>query len=449
MFGPQVFEDRADAGRQLASRLSYLFGRDVVVLGLPRGGVPVAFRIAELLRAPLDVIVVRKLGVPTQPELAMGAIGEGGVRVLNPDVIRHARVDTEEMTKVEVAERAALARRAHQLRGERPAVGLTGRTAIIVDDGIATGATARAACKVARARGAGRVILAVPVAAADVVVELSRDADDVVCVRAPDVVSSVGQWYQDFSPTADDEVRDLLLRAAERTPTERWASANSPAGRDEEVTVQLSTVELPGHLTLPGGAAGLVVFVHGSGSSRRSPRNRYVASILDDAGLGTLLFDLLTPEEANTRANVFDIPLLAGRLTGVTAWVRDQPWGRDLSIGYFGASTGAGAALLAATEPHADVAAIVSRGGRPDLAGPRLVDVSVPTLLIVGALDTQVLALNRAAQAQLGGVNDIVVVPGATHLFEEPGTLTAAAHAARDWFTSHLYHLANGVLTGH
>ncbi|WP_390891447.1 dienelactone hydrolase family protein [Dactylosporangium roseum] len=214
-------------------------------------------------------------------------------------------------------------------------------------------------------------------------------------------------------------------------------------GRDEEVVISTGYLHLVGHLTLPPDASGLVLFVHGSGSSRHSPRNQYVALVLNQAGLGTLLFDLLTSEEAANRANVFDIELLAERLADVSAWAHDQPWGRDLSIGWFGASTGAGAALWAAGEPHSGVAAIVSRGGRPDLAGPRLPAVTAPTLLIVGALDTEVLALNRAARAQLRCPGDLVVVPGATHLFEEPGTLTAAARHAEAWFTTHLRHVVD------
>ncbi|MET7423692.1 hydrolase [Dactylosporangium sp. NPDC005555] len=198
-----------------------------------------------------------------------------------------------------------------------------------------------------------------------------------------------------------------------------------------------------GRLSLPPKASGLVLFAHGSGSSRHSPRNQYVALILNQAGLGTLLFDLLTPDEAASRANVFDVELIAGRLAGVTAWAHDQPWSRDLSIGWFGASTGAAAALWAASEPRAGVDAIVSRGGRPDLAGPRLPAVTAPTMLIVGAMDTQVLALNRAAQRRLRCPNELVVVPGATHLFEEPGTLTETAHHARTWFTTHLGHAAH------
>ncbi|MFG1696771.1 dienelactone hydrolase family protein [Nonomuraea sp. NPDC049309] len=194
---------------------------------------------------------------------------------------------------------------------------------------------------------------------------------------------------------------------------------------------------MTGDLVVPDAALGVVVFVHGSGSSRHSPRNRYVAGALNEGGLGTLLFDLLTPEEEFDRANVFDIELLAGRLLERTARVREQPETAGLPIGYFGASTGAAAALWAAAEPGNEVAAIVSRGGRPDLAGDRLAAVRAPTLLIVGGRDPVVVALNKEAQRRLRAENRIVVVPGATHLFEEPGALDAVADHAREWFVTH------------
>jgi putative phosphoribosyl transferase len=191
-----------------------------------------------------------------------------------------------------------------------------------------------------------------------------------------------------------------------------------------------------GHLCVPETASGIVVFAHGSGSSRHSPRNRYVAAQLNQAGFATLLFDLLTVEEELDRVNVFDIGMLAERLLYVTAWLRTQPEAADLPVGYFGASTGAGAALWAAADPTADVAAVVSRGGRPDLAGPRLGFVRAPTLLIVGGYDDVVVELNRQAQAQLVCQNRLEIVPGATHLFEEPGALERVAALAVDWFAS-------------
>ena len=215
-------------------------------------------------------------------------------------------------------------------------------------------------------------------------------------------------------------------------------STADPPARSEEVQPSAGAVRLAGYLTVPEDAPGIVVFVHGSGSSRHSPRNRHVASVLNDAGLGTLLFDLLTPEEELDRANVFDIGLLAGRLGEVTRWLRAQPRAAQAALGYFGASTGAAAALWAAAEPGAGIAAVVSRSGRPDLARPRLAAVTAPTLLIAGGRDDVVLDLNRRAQAELRCENHLAVVPGATHLFEEPGTLDAAAGLARSWFISHL-----------
>ena len=200
-----------------------------------------------------------------------------------------------------------------------------------------------------------------------------------------------------------------------------------------------------GDLTVPEQAPGIVLFAHGSGSSRHSPRNQYAASILNQAGLGTLLFGLLTPGEERDRANVFDIGLLARRLTEVTSWLPTQPRAACAAVGYFGASTGAAAALWAAAEPGSDIAAVVSRGGRPDLARPRLAAVTAPTLLIVGGHDDVVLDLNRRAQAELRCENHLAVIPSATHLFEEPGTLDAAARLARDWFLHHFTHTPDPV----
>ena len=417
------FVNRVDAGRRLADRLRHLRGTEVTVLGLPRGGVPVAEQIALALHAPLDLIVVRKLGVPLRPELAAGAIGEGGVRVLNPEVVAGYRLTAHDLDLVETRERAELVRRIALVRRSHPRLSLIDRTAIVVDDGLATGATARAACQVARAHGAARVVLAVPVAPPTWIDDLGDIADEYVCIETPSRFSAVDQAYADFGPTDDDEVLRCLDRAA---------------GRGWDFEVPAAGVRLEGHLSLPPGATGMVVFVHGSGSSRHSPRNQLVATMFNDAGLGTVLFDLLTPDEADDRTNVFDIELLALRLGDVTRWLHGRFVDLPLSIGYFGASTGAAAALTAAARPGSDIAAIVSRGGRPDLAHHHLDAVPSPTLLIVGGLDTVVLDLNRRAAAQMHCEHRLDVVPGATHLFEEPGTLHQAALLASQWFVTHL-----------
>lgn len=466
------FRDRRDAGRRLAACLAHLRAERPVVLGLPRGGVPVAAEVAAALDAPLDVILVRKLGVPYQPELAMGAIGEDGVRVLNRELIARAGITDAEVARVEAAERVELERRARRFRADRPAAPLAGRTVVIVDDGLATGATARAAIQVARAHGAQRVVLAVPVAPPDTVGELETEADEVVVVLTPSHFYAIGEWYDDFSQTPDAEVIAALEEAHRRTGTveephpgpptmdaERGGQASPGSGAspvvhetvddpegppsrpvtevDAEVGVPAEDLLLPGHLHLPAGALGVVAFAHGSGSSRHSPRNRLVAARLHAAGLGTLLFDLLTPAEAADRRAVFDLPLLAARLEAATRWLAG-PAGAGLPVGAFGASTGAAAALWASTAPASPIRAVVSRGGRPDLAAARLSRVRVPTLLIVGGADPVVLELNEEAARLLGGPHRLEVVPGAGHLFEEPGALETVAGLAADWFRRHL-----------
>ena len=207
---------------------------------------------------------------------------------------------------------------------------------------------------------------------------------------------------------------------------------------EQTVRIELETVTLDGVLGLPEQAKGVVIFAHGSGSSRLSPRNTYVARVLQQSGIGTLLFDLLTGAEDRDYAQRFDIGLLVERLVGATRWLKGRPELHGVTLGYFGASTGAAAALQGAALLGEAVKAVVSRGGRPDLAMPYLGKVAAPTLLIVGELDWEVLQLNRQALAQLNVGKELAVVPGATHLFEEPGTLEEVARLAKTWFIRHL-----------
>ncbi|MFC9324495.1 phosphoribosyltransferase family protein [Kitasatospora sp. NPDC057015] len=440
------FTDRTDAGRQLAARLDHLRGAPVVVVALPRGGVPVGAEVAEALGAPLDICVIRKLGVPSQPELGMGAIGEDGARVINEQVVRMAGVSPAQSAEVERLERAELRRRVERYRGGRAAVDLRGRTVVVVDDGVATGSTARTACDIVRARGAGRVVLAVPVAPRDWISRLGDAADELVCVAMPSPFFAIGEFYQDFTQTEDAEVLRCLARFAGREaaaagsagPAATGSGGTAPEAVDREVTVPVDGGRLGGRLTVPAGAAGVVVFAHGSGSSRHSPRNRFVAEVLNRAGLATLLFDLLTEAEEPDRHKVFDVRLLGGRLAAVTDRLVGGHWAPGLPVGYFGASTGAAAALWAAAQDGARAGAVVSRGGRPDLAGSWLGRVEAPTLLIVGGRDQVVIELNEQARERLRCPSELAVVPHATHLFEEPGTLEAAAGLARDWFLRYL-----------
>lgn len=226
--GPMMFEDRVDAGKKLATRLNHLKNESLVVLGLPRGGVPVAYQVARELDAPLDVIVVRKLGVPFQPELAMGSIGEGGVLIRNSEILGRTGVSEREFSAVEEKERNELDRRVHRFRANRPRIDLEGRTAVIIDDGIATGSTALAACQVARAQGAARVVLAVPVAPPDWKTRFDGYADELISLETPEPFWAIGQFYDNFNQTSDDEVLSYLQRSyLQRSHLERSAQSNT------------------------------------------------------------------------------------------------------------------------------------------------------------------------------------------------------------------------------
>ncbi len=427
-----MFRDRIDAGQQLARRLQHV-PADAIVVGLPRGGVPVAAEVARALGLELDVIVVRKLGVPWLPEVAFGAIGEGGVCVIDREVVEMAGLSEVAVAEVLRAEEAELRRRAERFRRGGRRLSLAGREVVVVDDGIATGSTARAACQVAHASGARRIVLAAPVAPPDWTDRLGGVADELVCVETPADYFAVGQCYRDFRPTTDEEVVACLRDLS-------GAAAADPPPRDREVTIALGDTSLHGQLTVPDDAVGAVIFAHGSGSSRFSSRNRFVATRLNQAGFATLLFDLLTVDEERKRTNVFDVALLAERLRGATEWARTQPELEGLPVGYFGASTGAAAALGVAASHPGTVSAVFSRGGRPDLAGTSLRSVRVPVLLVVGSRDPTVLELNRLAMRDMGDVAELAVVPGASHLFDEPGTLEFVAELAASWFGVHLLH---------
>ncbi len=441
-----LFGDRREAGRKLAEALAPLRDEQPIVLALPRGGVPVGYEVAGALDVPLDVVLVRKIGAPTQPEYGIGAIAEGGVRVVRPRDVEATGTSEEELEEIIAREQAELERRARAYRGERPPLPVEGRTVILVDDGIATGGTAVAAARTLKARGAGRVVLAVPVAPPRSEVRLADEFDEVICLEEPQAFYAIGQFYVDFDEVSDEEVVELL--SAGPSPAAAAAADDPPtAVRGLEIEAEPGLL-LPGELRLPDPVGGLVIFAHGSGSSRLSPRNRRVAEALNDRGLATLLFDLLSEEEAGDRAKVFDIELLAERLIAATRWAQTHELVAEIPLGYFGASTGAAAALCAAAELSDDIGAVVSRGGRPDLANGELAEVGAPTLLIVGGADWQVLELNELAARQLRCEHELAIVPHATHLFEEPGALERVSELASRWFLAHLARDASGSERG-
>jgi putative phosphoribosyl transferase len=421
------FIDRADAGRQLAAELMHLAPDQPVILGLTRGGIPVAARVAEALGAPLDMLVVSKVGAPGQPELGLGAVAEGGIQVMDLVLGERVGLGPDELPRLMRSQGRVLDERVAALRRTHPRMALDGRVAIVVDDGLATGSTAHAAVRSAYRAGAARVIIAVPVGSPDAVQRMRSVADDVVCLATPHPFVAVGRYYDHFDQVDDAVALGLL-------PSRSHPLSDEPA----EVRIHAGETYLTGDLAVPLTAEQLVIFAHGSGSSRLSPRNRRVAQGLRDGGIATLLLDLLTEDEARDRRAVFDIDLLADRLEATLAWTRMDPRTHHLRLGLFGASTGAAAALVAAARCPDLVGSVVSRGGRPDLARTWLPIVKAPTLLIVGGDDVEVLRLNREALTRLHCPCALEVVPGAGHLFEEPGALDHVMVRARDWFARSL-----------
>ncbi len=420
------FANRREAGRMLAHELDQsgtLAGLDerIVVIGLARGGVEVAAEVAAALHAPLDALAVRKVGHPWQPEYGIGAVAPGGIEYVRS----HDGLTDEEVAHAVRAAAVSAAALDAALHTQSAPVDVEGATCVLVDDGLATGGTMVAAVRWARARRARQVIVAVPVGALGTLVSLEHDddVDEVVTLFTPSDFGAVAFWYEDFRQVTNEDV------------VEQLASSEVRCVESADV-IPVDGIQLVADVTAPAHASGWVVFAHGSGSSRLSPRNVSVAASLNRAGIATLLFDLLTYDEEADRQNVFDVELLAQRLVVATRWLSARPAACGLPIGYFGASTGAAAALLAAAELGDEIAAVVSRGGRPDLARNRLADVRAPTLLIVGGADRVVLDLNEGAAAKLTCPSVLEVVPGATHLFEEPGALERVAELAIEWFTT-------------
>jgi len=428
----RVYEDREEAGRRLGLLLEHHRGSRPVVLALPRGGVPVAAEVARALGAPLDVLVCRKIGAPGMPEYAVGAVAEGGVIVVAAEAAREVGLPDEEVRASAAREQAEVERRVRLYRGARPIADLSGRTAIVVDDGVATGCTARAAAAAARRLGAARVVLAAPVASPGARDALAREADEVVFAECPEGFFAVGAWYHDFRQTTDEEVVACLARArGGGDPPRTGAPAGAP--EEQEVSVRAEGLEFAGTAGVPPGAKGVVLFSHGSASSRRNTRDRYLARRLRDRGFATLLMDLEAPEDAEESVV---LGRRARRLIAAARWLAGRPDTARLPAGIFGSSSGAAAALAAALEPGC-FSAVVCRGGRPDLAGEGVLRrVRVPTLLIVGSRDEQVLRLNEQALGLLQCRHSLAVIPGAGHAFTEPGALDAAARLGAGWFDS-------------
>jgi len=438
----RIFRDRKEAGHLLAERVKLLPKEDLekaLILALPRGGVVVGSEVSAALKLPLEVLVVRKIGHPLQPEYGIGAIAEGGFYWIDPDAIGISWLPKAQLDALIEKEKLEIERRVNYYRKGQAPPSLAEKVVIIVDDGVATGVTARVAASYAKAKAAAKVILAAPACSESTAkaMRLKSEFDDVICLIESSAFLAVGLYFQDFEQVSDEEVVQLLSQA--RTNQLSKESQASLKIQKQVVIPNEAGSETPGLLDVPKDPKGIVIFAHGSGSGRLSPRNQQVAKDLNQAGIATLLFDLLTDEESQNRNHIFNIPLLAKRLISATLWTKQQDFGKDLAISYFGASTGAGAALAAAADLKDQISAVVSRGGRPDLAMDRLKDVHAPTLLLVGDRDSFVISLNQMALKQLER-GHLILIPGATHLFEEPGTLEQVSEHAKQWFLKYFSH---------
>lgn len=409
------FRNRREAGHLLAQRLKSLASPDLIVAGLPRGGIVVAYEVARELGASLDTVVVRKVGHPSQPEYAIGAVAEDGV--LESDLRQTGLIQDSTLQRLAQREADRAVRLAASLREGGSAESFEGKTVLLVDDGLATGHTMRAAIGRARRLGAERVIVAVPVASPEGLSAVRPLADEVVSLVTPSLFQAVGQFYDDFEPVEEDEARDLL------------GGPRVAVIESHSIQVPVESGFLEGEVTLPSSPIGMAVFAHGSGSGRLSPRNRKVASVLHEGGIATLLYDLLMPDEASHPPHRFDIAFLAQRAqAGI-----DLAGRYGLPVALIGSSTGLAAAIRAAVQRSDRVQAVVGRGGRPDLAGDAIEAVQCPTLLIVGSNDFGALEINHRAYQRLRCEKKLVVIRGASHLFEEEGTLVEAAAVAQRW----------------
>ncbi|WP_116248426.1 phosphoribosyltransferase family protein [Nocardiopsis sp. FIRDI 009] len=421
------FTDRSEAGRRLAERVRPLAVRDPLVLALPRGGVPVGAELARLLDADFDVLLVRKVGLPGRPELGVGAISEDGHVTFDDLALARMRVPRQALTETVEAEREELERRRRVYRGDRPTPRIAGRDCVVVDDGVATGGTARAALRMVRQARPAQLVLAVPVAAPEAVAALREEADALVVLSAPDNFHAVGEWYRDFSQLSDGHVTAIL---AER------GRAHPPPDVARGVRIRAGADHLDGDLTMPAALRGAIVLAVGEG--RTDPRWRAIASVLRRSGYATLLLDLVTGAERAARADGVGTGALGERLNAAVTWLRRATDAANEPVGVLGSGTAAPAALVTAADRPRDVGAVVVYGGRIDLAEPALPRVRAPVMVLLESGDSFVRELGEWARGRMGGPTDLRVMPGAEQLLEGGQEWRQVAVETLDWFDRHL-----------
>jgi putative phosphoribosyl transferase len=466
--GRPRFRDRAHAGELLARHLAkHAADPKLVVIGLARGGVPVARKVADALGAQPEVMVARKVGVPGIEEVALGAIAEGSDHIVSDDVAWFLGVPPRIVERLAARERTELERRVRLFRSGRPLPDMRKRTVVLVDDGLASGATLLAAARALRRSYPGKLVAAVPVAAKANLKRVRAEVDELVVAGVPARFETVSTWYEDFSPVTDDEVLSLLEQPTRRvSESVREISARIDdvrgaldAGLDREWTVDVpvdgGVVSVDLGVPGPNGDAvavrGLALLAHGGGSSRNSYRNRYIAGRLRLAGYATMRVDLLTRDEQLTddtdQSLRFDVNAIASRLTAVFDWATRERVPGVIRTVLIGASTGAAAALMTAARRPGLISGVVARAGRVDLAEQSLAHVRAPVLMVVGTADPDTLWKNADAARQLRTRASLVRVRGAGHSFLEPGALGTATEEIVKWMDRRYGRPLSGALT--
>ncbi len=414
-----LFRDRRDAGRRLAAVVKARGLERPLVLGIPRGGVPVAAEVARETGGDLGVVAARKLRSPWQPELAIGAVAADGTSYINSELVRDTGADEAYVAEESRRQADEARKREAAFDGHRRGT-IAGRDVLVVDDGIATGATAIAAIRSMKAAGARKVVLAVPVGPRDTIHAMRAEADDVICVSVEDDFFAIGQFYEDFSPVEDAQVKAVL---------DSFEAAAATAG-PVAATVSRDGVRLAVRLSTPAGAGPwpCVVFVHGLGSGKDSPRNVVIAEHLLDSGLATVLFDLSGHGESSGAGNGLDA--YAADLAAVCRWLESQPGIDSRRIGIAGSSLGAVVAVEAVKQGRVHPVALALRA--PPIDPGELDGLSLPTLVVVGSADPLLGGVQQAVARTPAAT--LRVIPGAGHLFEEEGALEEALTETVTWF---------------